>query len=87
VPEYFGTPLTSLNTVFEIFTIENWGELPNSIDKEAQPYLHAALNSFTIDELVSDNNEELKEEIIKLKNQNSELKEIIIDIQKEIKNR
>lgn len=106
VPEYFGTPLTSLNTVFEIFTIENWGELPNSIDKEAQPYLHAALNSFTIivlviggfiavslanavfvDELVSDNNEELKEEIIKLKTQNEELKKIMVDIQKEIKNK
>lgn len=106
VPEYFGTPLTSLNTVFEIFTVENWGELPNSIDKEAQPYLHAALNSFTIivlviggfiavslanavfvDELVSDNNEELKEEIMILKYQNEDLKKIMTDIQKEIKSK
>lgn len=38
-----------------------------------------------VDELVSDNNEELKEEIIKLKIQNRELKEIIIDIQKRYK--
>jgi len=99
VPEFFSTPLSSLNTVFEIFTIENWGALPDSIDKTNKPLLYAAVNTFTIivlvsggfiavslanavfvDELVSDNNDELKQEILNLRKENREIKALLADI-------
>ena len=103
VPEYFSTPLTSLNTVFEIFTIENWGALPDSIDKTNQPFLHAAVNTFTItvlvvggfiavslanavfvDELVSDNNDELKQEVLHLREENREIKQLLLELKSKI---
>lgn len=103
VPEYFSTPLTSLNTVFEIFTIENWGALPDSIDKTTHPLLHASVNAFTIivlvsggfiavslanavfvDELVSDNNDDIKREILELRRENREIKQPLTEINKKI---
>lgn len=103
VPEYFSTPLASLNTVFEIFTIENWGELPNSIDKVSEPVLHALVNTFTIivlisggfiavslanavfvDELVSDNNDDLKKELLSLRQENLEIKQLLTEIKSKI---
>ncbi|PFG45445.1 voltage-gated sodium channel [Vibrio sp. ES.051] len=103
VPEYFSTPLSSLNTVFEIFTIENWGELPDSIDKINKPGLHALVNAFTIivlvcggfiavslanavfvDELVSDNNDDLKKEVLQLRQENLEIKKLLYEIKYKI---
>ncbi|MCX8758627.1 ion transporter [Vibrio parahaemolyticus] len=103
VPDYFSTPLTSLNTVFEIFTIENWGALPDSIDKTSHPLLHASVNAFTIivlvsggfiavslanavfvDELVSDNNDDLKREVLELRRENREIKQLLTEIKHKI---
>lgn len=96
VPEYFGTPLLSLNTVFEIFTMENWGALPDSIDKTNNLFLYTAVNTYTIivliaggfvalslanavfvDELVSDNNDDIKRELALIRKENNDIKELL----------
>jgi voltage-gated sodium channel len=33
-PNFFGTPLKSLYSVFKVFTIEGWNAIPDSITKE-----------------------------------------------------
>jgi len=38
-PEYFGTPLQSIYSVFRLFTIEGWYEIPDSLSSSSQyPY-------------------------------------------------
>lgn len=39
VPEYFGTPSKSIFTVFRIFTIEGWYEIPNDIAAATSPII------------------------------------------------
>ncbi|MFN3404845.1 MAG: ion transporter [Cytophagaceae bacterium] len=36
-PEYFGNPLISLYSVFKIFTVEGWYEIPDSIADKTSP--------------------------------------------------
>ena len=48
LPEYFGSPLTSLNTVFGIFTIENWGAIPEKAAESNLPWLFYAVNGYVI---------------------------------------
>lgn len=36
-PEYFGNPIESIYSVFRIFTIESWYEIPNSISETVNP--------------------------------------------------
>jgi voltage-gated sodium channel len=33
-PEYFGTPIESLYSIFKVFTIEGWYEIPDAINSE-----------------------------------------------------
>jgi voltage-gated sodium channel len=96
IPEYFGDPLRSMNTIFGIFTIENWGAVPEAAKELNQPYAYYAVNAFVItvlvlggfialslanaifvDEMASDNNDNLMEEIAELKSELSEIKELI----------
>ncbi|WP_176330178.1 ion transporter [Oceanospirillum sanctuarii] len=96
LPEYFGTPLTALNTVFGIFTIENWGAIPESALQSDLPWLFYAVNSYVIlvlvlggfialslanaifvDEMVSDNNDDLMREVELLKQQNESIIELL----------
>lgn len=100
LPEYFGNPLTSLNTVFTIFTVENWDAAPEAAKALDQAYVYYAVNGFVImvlvmggfialslanaifvDEMVSDNNDELKEQIDMLRAENREIKELLLAIQ------
>jgi len=37
--EYFGNPLTSLYSIFKIFTVEGWFEIPEAITKGLSPIL------------------------------------------------
>lgn len=37
-PKYFGNPLESVYSVFRIFTIEGWYEIPNSISESLNPF-------------------------------------------------
>ncbi|WP_241901240.1 ion transporter [Vibrio sp. 10N.286.49.B3] len=96
IPEYFGDPLRSMNTIFGIFTIENWGAVPEAAKELANPYAYYAVNTFVItvlilggfialslanaifvDEMASDNNDVLMEEIAELKTELSEIKELL----------
>lgn len=36
-PEYFGTPLDGIYTIFQMFTIEGWYEVPNAVVGEMPP--------------------------------------------------
>ena len=38
-PEYFSTPLDSIYTVFRIFTVEGWYEIPDTIAKATTPFI------------------------------------------------
>jgi len=99
LPEYFGNPFLAMNSVFTIFTIENWGVIPEAASSLSNEYLYYAVNSYVIlvlilggfiavslanaifiDEMVSDNNAEISEEIKKLRAENKEIKEIILSI-------
>ncbi len=92
LPEYFGSPITSLNTVFGIFTIENWGAIPEKAAESNLPWLFYAVNGYVIlvlvlggfialslanaifvDEMVSDNNNELMREVELLRQQNEKI--------------
>ncbi|WP_017191008.1 ion transporter [Vibrio harveyi] len=96
IPEYFGDPLRSMNTIFGIFTIENWGAVPEAAKALNQPYAYYAVNAFVItvlvlggfialslanaifvDEMASDNNDSLMEEIADLKNELNEIKDLL----------
>ena len=39
VPEYFSTPLNSIYTVFRIFTLEGWYEIPDKIAAATTPFI------------------------------------------------
>ncbi len=85
LPEYFGAPITSLNSVFGVFTVENWGAIPEAAKATGDDELYYMVNGFVItvlvlggfvalslanavfvDEMVSDNNDELKEQVKRL---------------------
>ena len=38
-PEYFGTPLRSLYSVFRVFTVEGWYEIPDAIAANTSPFV------------------------------------------------
>ncbi|WP_261873256.1 ion transporter [Vibrio rarus] len=96
IPEYFGDPLRSMNTIFGIFTIENWGAVPEAAKALNQPYIYYSVNAFVImvlvlggfialslanaifvDEMASDNNDDLMAEIKSLKSEISEIKGLL----------
>lgn len=39
VPEYFSTPLNSIYTIFRIFTLEGWYEIPDTIAAATTPFI------------------------------------------------
>ena len=99
LPEFFGNPLTAMNTIFQIFTIENWGAAPEAAKAIDNPNIYYAINLFVImvlilggfialslanavfvDEMVSDNNDDLRQEIKALRNENKEIKELLIKL-------
>lgn len=101
LPIYFGDPLSSMNTVFSIFTIENWNALPE-IAKEKGDFLFYMVNTFSIvvlivggfialslanavfvDEMVADNNDDVLKEIEKLRDENAEIKQLLLKIMKD----
>lgn len=52
IPEYFGDPLRSMNTIFGIFTIDDWGAASEAARALHQPYAYYAVNAFVITVLV-----------------------------------
>lgn len=84
-PEYFENPVLSLYSIFRIFSIEGWYEIPDLIAERTSDGFAfftklyfviilfgggilgmSLINSIFVDAMVSDNNDDLKEEIAKL---------------------
>ncbi|WP_053405464.1 ion transporter [Persicobacter sp. CCB-QB2] len=47
-PEHFGNPLSSLYSVFKVFTIEGWYEIPESMMEAATPWQEVGIKSFFV---------------------------------------
>ncbi|MDO4583392.1 MAG: ion transporter [Planctomycetia bacterium] len=93
-PEYFRDPLTSFYTIFRLFTVEGWYEIPDAV---ASHYTNVGsfltklffgtllfvggiigmsfVNSIIVDAMVSDNNDDLKEQIRRLETKMDQLLE------------
>jgi voltage-gated sodium channel len=86
-PEYFGNALISCYSIFKMFTLEGWHEIPEIIAKRGDSQLEfftkfyfifivftggifglSIVNAIFVDEMVSDNNNELEARITKLEN-------------------
>jgi Ion transport protein. len=84
-PEYFENPVLSLYSIFRVFSIEGWYEIPDVIAERTSAGFAfftklyfvlilfgggilgmSLINSIFVDAMVSDNNDDLKEEISKL---------------------
>jgi voltage-gated sodium channel len=84
-PEYFGNPLDSFYSIFRLFSIEGWYEMPNLIASRSNEFVGSLsklyfvilllcggilglslVNSIFVDAMVSDNNDELKNEVSRL---------------------
>ncbi len=96
-PEYFGDPLRSIFSVFQMFTIEGWYDIPNAVaDGSGSPMLGhiisvyfclllilggiigmSFINSVFVDAMVSDNNDDVKEELDELRKKLDEIKNLI----------
>ena len=87
-PEFFGNALISCYSIFKMFTLEGWYEIPETIAQRSNS-LHlefftkfyfifivvtggvfglSIVNAIFVDEMVSDNNNELESRITKLEN-------------------
>ncbi|MGK0271950.1 MAG: voltage-gated sodium channel [Cocleimonas sp.] len=103
LPDFFGDPLKSMNTVFTIFTIENWGAIPDAAKATGVSYIYYTVNTFVItvlilggfiavslanavfiDEMASDNNDNLQLELEKIRLENTEIKLLLIELNKNI---
>lgn len=82
VPQYFGSVWDSIYTIFRMFTIEGWYEIPDAI-AAATTYMWgmaakvvfslllifggiigmSLINSIFVDEMVSDNNDDVKQQL------------------------
>ena len=84
-PEHFGNALISCYSIFKMFTLEGWYEIPETIAIRSAPHLEfftkfyfifivitggvfglSIVNAIFVDEMVSDNNDELEMRINKL---------------------
>jgi voltage-gated sodium channel len=87
VPEYFGNPLDSFYSIFRLFSIEGWYEIPDLIATRTNSFIalisklyfiillfcggilgFSLVNSIFVDAMVSDNNDELHEDVLRLSN-------------------
>ena len=84
-PEYFGDPAISIYSIFRVFSVEGWYEVPDNIAKNSTPFLGfiarfyfsllmfiggiiglSLINSFFVDAMVEDNNNEVIEKLKKI---------------------
>jgi len=95
--------LKSLNTIFSVFTVENWAAAPEAASLLGHPWLYYGVNSFVIlvlviggfislslanaifvDEMASDNNDDVKAQLLLLKQDNqamqTQLEEILVTL-------
>ena len=96
VPEYFGNPLESFYSIFRLFSIEGWYEIPDLIAARTSITIAimskiyfvillfcggilglSLVNSIFVDAMISDNNDDLINEISKLSTKIEKLSENI----------
>lgn len=86
-PKFFGNPLTSMYSIFQIFTLEGWHEIPQSIVENIEvgsvkPFFvriyfliivltggifgFSIVNAVFVDEMISDNNDDLEGKVDRL---------------------
>jgi voltage-gated sodium channel len=84
-PEYFSNPFNSFYSIFRLFSVEGWYEIPDLIAVRTSPMVAffsklyfvvlllcggilglSLVNSIFVDAMLSDNNDELKEEVSEL---------------------
>jgi len=85
VPEYFSNPLDSFYSIFRIFSVDGWNEIPDLIATRSSPVIAffsklyfvillfaggilglSLVNSIFVDAMVSDNNDDLQNEVSEL---------------------
>ncbi len=103
VPEYFNNPANSFYSIFRLFSVEGWYEIPDLIASRTSPLVAllsklyfgflllsggilglSLVNSIFVDAMVSDNNNDLQNEVTELTNRIDSLNEkieILIKIQ------
>lgn len=95
-PEYFGDPALSSYSLFKVFTVEGWYEIPDAIAARSHPALaflarvyfvgsvlvggilgFSLANAVFVDEMTTDNIDEVERKIDALSEQVKELKEML----------
>ncbi|MFK7846415.1 MAG: ion transporter [Rhodothermales bacterium] len=99
--EYFGDPYVSYYSMFKVFTIEGWFEIPDELAKEGlEPWdlfwlrcyfsfsvviggiLGFSLaNAVFVDEMTADNNDELEEMVVELREELASFRKEMVDLQ------
>jgi len=88
-PEYFANPLVSFYSIFKIFTVDGWYEIPDFISKRSNETIGiltkiyfvvivftggvfglSIVNSIFVDAMVSDNNDNLENQVAALDKKN-----------------
>ena len=101
VPEYFGNPLDSFYSVFRLFSVEGWYEIPDLIAARTSPLIAffsklyfiimllcggifglSLVNSIFVDAMVSDNNDDLQEDVTQLRKKIEDLTVKIEELKK-----
>lgn len=96
VPEYFGNPIESFYSIFRLFSVEGWYEIPDLIASRTSITIAilskiyfvillfcggilglSLVNSIFVDAMISDNNDELKNEVSELSSKIEKLSENI----------
>lgn len=102
-PEYFNNPLNSFYSIFRLFSVEGWYDIPDLIANRTTPLIAffsklyfiilllcggilglSLVNSIFVDAMVSDNNDELQDEITQLSKKIDSLTEKIDELNKHI---
>lgn len=102
-PEYFNNPINSFYSIFRLFSVEGWYDIPDLIANRTTPLIAffsklyfiilllcggilglSLVNSIFVDAMVSDNNDELQEEVSQLGKKIDSLTEKIVELNKHI---
>jgi len=104
-PEYFGDPFASIYSIFRLFSVEGWYEIPDTIAQRIPGFSASfarfffsmllilggiiglsLINSVFVDEMVSDNNDDMEKKIdemqTKIDTLESKLDKILNELQK-----
>ena len=101
-PEHFGDPYVAYYSMFKVFTIEGWFEIPDQLASQGLDEWNLFLvrsyfgfsvvvggilgfslaNAIFVDEMTADNNDELEALVVELREELSEFRAEVIELQK-----